>query len=75
MSFRFRFPIALLHYLDEDKSNFGFTNTVEKAREFALPEQGKKKARPTLKEAEAYINELVKARQEEKDDRMQKKDY
>lgn len=75
MAFKFRFPLAILHYLDEDKSRFGMANAIEKAREWALPLDQEKRVRPTLKDAEEYINEIVKAREQEKDDRIAKRDY
>lgn len=65
MAFKFRFPIALLSYLKEDSSDMGFQNVIEKAREWALPIDGEKK-KPFLKDAEDYVNEIVKLDQEEK---------
>jgi hypothetical protein len=78
MSFRFRFPIALLSYIKADPSPFGYQNAIEKAREFATKEgkekistvgaseaSSKRRDRPTLEDAEAYLKEIVKADQED----------
>jgi hypothetical protein len=68
MSFRFRFPIAILNYLDNGGTEgvmgpeFARQNAIEKAREFAERIEPEKRKRPTLEDAEAWVQEIVTER-------------
>ena len=54
----FRFPIALLSYTKDGPK--GYHNAVEYARDWAIPLGKTRYKRPTLSEAQEYINNLIK---------------
>jgi len=69
MSFRFRFPQAILHYVKNGSQ--GIDVAIEMARDWAQPEAGEKRKRPNLAETAEWVSKVVeedqRARQEAKE--------
>lgn len=58
MAWKFRFPAAILHYI-KDGGTEERLNVIEKARDWAISSGNTRTKKPTFKETELWISEIL----------------